>query len=395
MTRLELSPGAGFRSHHIGLLLLKSSKPVQKTGELSHTLPQSKLSAVVFFSSSALQSGAVFYTVARINKTTGEKMQLSDNAPDPIMVVEDSPSVGAVLTHIVEELGFRAILCATGALAIATYQQQQLSAIIMDVVLPDMTGYDVTRKFRRYAEKNQQRWTPIIFQTSMCGEEHLEEGIEAGGDDFLFKPVSRTVLVAKLRSLLRISRLHDQLTKVNQKLQQLTYQDALTGVYNRRYFDDTLARYIAGSQRQQHPLSALMIDVDHFKAYNDTLGHKEGDNCLILVAKALGSISLRKMDIITRYGGEEFAILLYDTPEKGARFVAERICCAIREANIAHPASPTAPHITVSVGVATAIPEHPESYHGLIHVADEALYDAKHQGRNRTAQRAFTGNIAA
>jgi diguanylate cyclase (GGDEF)-like protein len=167
----------------------------------------------------------------------------------------------------------------------------------------------------------------------------------------------------------------------NQQLQTMARTDALTGVANRRAFDDALAQHITLSPR--HDLALLLVDVDHFKAYNDHYGHPAGDLCLCQVAEALASCLRRPVDLLARWGGEEFAILLSDADEAVARHVADRICAAVMQKGVVHAASSCAPQVTVSIGVALAPAAQAPLPHALLQAADAALYQAKRNGRNR------------
>ncbi len=167
----------------------------------------------------------------------------------------------------------------------------------------------------------------------------------------------------------------------NRQLQTMARTDALTGVANRRAFDDALAQHIGLNPR--HDLALLLVDVDHFKAYNDHYGHPAGDQCLCQVAEALASCLRRPVDLLARWGGEEFAVLLSDADEGVARHVAERICAAVMQQGVAHVASSCAPQVTVSIGVALVPATQALQPHALLQAADAALYQAKRGGRNR------------
>lgn len=166
-------------------------------------------------------------------------------------------------------------------------------------------------------------------------------------------------------------------------LQSLAVKDGLTGVANRRSFDEKLEAEWLHNRREETPLALLLIDVDHFKLYNDTYGHQKGDACLKAVAKAIDAQVFRPADLAARYGGEEFAVIMPNTDLEGALHVAERLKEAVAELNMAHGASPTAARVTLSMGAAALIPDDGHGIEDLVHIADTALYRAKHQGRNR------------
>lgn len=197
--------------------------------------------------------------------------------------------------------------------------------------------------------------------------------------------------IENARLYARLGRAHERVRQKAQLLERMNATDALTGIANRRLFDDTLQREWLRTLRSGRPLSLLMVDVDHFKAYNDHYGHLGGDRCLREVAKALGGCTRRASDLVARYGGEEFVLLLPDTGESDAASIAHVACAAVRGLCIPHEESPVHPHVTISIGLSTFVP--PQAFiaawvgrpAGLIDAADRALYQAKVQGRNRFA----------
>jgi diguanylate cyclase (GGDEF)-like protein/PAS domain S-box-containing protein len=175
----------------------------------------------------------------------------------------------------------------------------------------------------------------------------------------------------------------DKLEKVNQKLEKLVMLDGLTGIPNRRYFDEILLKEWRRLRREEKPLSLMMIDIDYFKNYNDTYGHLLGDKTLILVAQTLANLIQRSADLVARYGGEEFAVILPNTDTKGTQQIAEQITDEIRQLEILHESSQVSKYITLSIGISTMIPHQDQSPKRLINQADNALYCAKSKGRNR------------
>lgn len=167
------------------------------------------------------------------------------------------------------------------------------------------------------------------------------------------------------------------------KVRDLSNRDGLTGIPNRRYFAETLERLWKQAARLSKPVSIIMCDIDHFKAYNDTYGHLKGDECLKLVAENLSKALKRPLDIVSRYGGEEFIVVLPDTSIKGATHIAEILRKKIESLKIMHKTSSVTDVVTISLGVASTIPSHKSSYEELILAADNALYEAKENGRNR------------
>ncbi|MGL5508670.1 MAG: sensor domain-containing diguanylate cyclase [Microcoleaceae cyanobacterium] len=194
-------------------------------------------------------------------------------------------------------------------------------------------------------------------------------------------------LVNQLAIAIQQAELYAKLQKANQQLEELINIDALTQIANRRYFDQVIVQEWLRIQRTNLPISLILCDVDHFKLYNDTYGHIEGDHCLQAVAKVLANSVKRPADLAARYGGEEFAVILPETDIEGALYIAEQIRIAIMQLAIPHESSLTYQYVTLSLGVATAIPLVGVSHMELMALADQALYEAKENGRNSCAAR--------
>ena len=314
------------------------------------------------------------------------------------LVVEDSQSSLKMFCHHIEKMGITPIPAETGIAGVDLFVSEQPDLILLDIVLPDIDGFEVARRIRQLERPGD--WTPIIFLTALNKDEDLERGIAAGGDDYLYKPASDVVLGAKIRAMQRIIQMRQsllvltrKLDTANHELRRLTSLDGLTGVANRRHFDEVLEREWRRAMRQGTELSILMCDIDFFKQYNDAYGHLVGDEALRLTSQALTAVMDRGGDLIARYGGEEFAAVLPETSLGGALFVAERMKDAINQLDLPHSGSPFG-HITASFGIASALPTHrvatrdiPESSPlTLVDAADRALYEAKDSGRNRVCR---------
>ncbi len=305
-----------------------------------------------------------------------------------ILIVEDSRATLLIVSKYVERFGAQAICTENGDQALAAFHREQPDMVLLDVLLPDINGFAVARQMR--AMEKPGAWTPIIFLSGMTSDKDLEQGIAAGGDDYLYKPVSEAVLNAKIRAMQRIIQMRTslvvlarELDTANQELKRLSASDGLTGIPNRRFFDEHLAREWRRARRGKDEIALLMCDVDNFKAFNDTYGHQPGDDCLRQIAQMLVRTMERASDIAARYGGEEFAVILPDTPLAGATIVAEKIRQTINKLNLAHTGSPHQ-HVTLSIGVASLTPSVCEAGpQALIEAADRALYRAKSAGRNR------------
>jgi diguanylate cyclase (GGDEF)-like protein len=304
-----------------------------------------------------------------------------------VLVVEDSKVTMKVLCNYLGRMGIVPLTAETGALAIDMYHREKPDVILLDAQLPDIDGFDVALKIR--ALEKVKDWTAIIFLTSMTTDADLERGIEVGGDDYLLKPISEVVLKAKLKAMLRIVEMQrtlvhvtEQLNEANAKLQRLSATDGLTGIANRRMYDELAIREWRRCERMKKPLALVMIDVDHFKLFNDKYGHQTGDECLKAVAAQVGKAAPRATDLAARYGGEEFVLVLGETDTDGAKWIANRLRQQVSDLKIPHYATASR-HVTISCGVAAIIPEGKYSLDVLLKSADHALYQAKETGRDR------------
>ena len=304
-----------------------------------------------------------------------------------ILVVDDDSGVRAHLASLLDAAGHRVLEAHNGLWALELFARHRPDLVLLDVVMPEHDGYWVARQLR---EREGGQWTPIMFLSGRDHDDDLALGLESGGDDYLVKPVSPVVLAAKLRAMRRLmamqARLLDlsaQLRASNQHLQHLSEHDALTGLLNRRGFDERLSAALAQARRTQQPLTVMLCDLDLFKSYNDTLGHTAGDECLRRVAFLIKQICRRPTDYAARYGGEEFGLILPDTPKSGAMTFARAMQRIFATAPIPHPASTVASHVTLSGGFTTCVPDESTALDGLLMRADEALYVAKAKGRNR------------
>lgn len=307
-----------------------------------------------------------------------------------ILVVDDTRINLAVISRFVERMGSTPIQAENGVDAIELFRREKPDIVLLDIIMPGIDGFEVATRMRALEDPGE--WTPIIFLSAMTSDDDLEKGIAAGGDDYLYKPVSEVVLGAKIRAMHRIIQMRTSLVVMtrrldaaNQELQRLSASDGLTGIANRRFFDETITREWRRARRTLGSLALIMCDVDHFKLYNDTYGHQAGDDCLRNVAQAICSAMSRTTDVVARYGGEEFVVVLPDTPIGGALMIAEKIRHAIHLMNMPHSASSFA-HVTLSLGIAAMTPEAENPPQQLIEHADRALYRAKHNGRDRVCR---------
>ncbi|GAP38575.1 diguanylate cyclase [Piscinibacter sakaiensis] len=307
--------------------------------------------------------------------------------PLTVLVVDDQAASRVAIAALLDAAGHRVIEADAPEWAVELFRRHAPDLVLLDVEMPGQDGYWVAREMRA-AESGG--WTPIVFLSSRGDELDLWSGIEAGGDDYLIKPVSPMVLKAKLLAMSRLSRmqqrlvqLSDELQAANQRLRHLSDTDALTGLLNRRGFDARLRTDLAVARRTQQPLTLLLCDLDEFKAYNDHFGHVDGDACLRRVAELLRGCCLRPSDSASRYGGEEFALILPAMPRSGAMTFARGLLRTLETLALPHPASRVAPHVTLSGGITTCVPDDTTTAEGLLTRADEALYAAKARGRRR------------
>lgn len=311
-----------------------------------------------------------------------------NNVELKVLVVEDSKVTMKVLCNYLKNMGVSDPLTAeTGHEAIELFRHHRPDIVLLDAILPDIDGFEISKLFRSLEKSGE--WAAIIFLTSMDADEDVARGIEAGGDDYLFKPVSEIVLRAKINAMRRLVEMQRALVEVtqelnaaNSELQRLSTTDGLTGIANRRFFDQRSVSEWRRCERQKKPIAMIMVDIDHFKKYNDTYGHQAGDECLKTVAVQVARAALRASDFAARYGGEEFVLVLGEVTVEGAGLLANNIRKHIDELKMPHLASPSQ-NITVSCGVASVLPGEGTSIETLLKAADQALYRAKEQGRNR------------
>ncbi len=305
-----------------------------------------------------------------------------------ILIIDDDAGTIQLLARMLTGVG-RLRFATNGADALRLMRDQVPDLALLDADMPDMSGFEVCEALKADPALAD---TPVIFVTSHRDAEFELKGFASGAADFIVKPVSEPLLVARVKTQLRIKQMTDE-------LRRLSTTDVLTSVANRRRFDETLAAEWQRCRRGGQ-LSLLLIDVDHFKLFNDRYGHPAGDDCLRRVAAALLSACPRSSDTVARYGGEEFAVILPQTARQGASQVVCRIFDAIAEMGISHALSPTSDRVTVSVGISACDEtsacwgnEHAFDSVGavegacsaadLVLAADRALYAAKQAGRAR------------
>ena len=294
------------------------------------------------------------------------------------ILIVDADSVSIAALGEILEKDHALVFAKTGADALRRAEEEQPDLILLDVLLPDTNGFDLLLRLRASGEF---RDVPVIFVSGLSSVEDEEKGLMLGAVDYIAKPFHNAIVRARVETHLKI-------VKQLRAIEQLGMLDALTNIPNRRSFDARLRDEWRRTWRRRSPLSLLMLDVDQFKAYNDTYGHPQGDLLLQFVGKTLTACIHRPTDMAARIGGEEFAVILGDTDRNGALVVAENIRAAIEAgrvpcADLNGVVSDTS--VTVSIGINSLVPGPELLINELLQGADRNLYIAKESGRNRVA----------
>ena len=290
-----------------------------------------------------------------------------------ILIVDDQTSNIKLLAAILGD-DYRVRVATNGLDALKLAEgTPQPDLILLDIMMPDMDGYEVCRRLKGNASTQN---IPVIFITALSSESDEEKGLNLGAVDYIAKPLSAPIVRARVRN-------HAILKRKADLLESLAHIDSLTNIANRRRLDHALHLEWRRCQRAGAPLALLMIDIDAFKAYNDHFGHGQGDVCLRRVADCLAAGIQRPGDLIARFGGEEFAILLPETDLAAAAQIGERLREQIEAKRIPHAPAQKYEVVTISVGCAAVLPDESMKFQDLIDKADRNLYTAKHSGRNR------------
>jgi diguanylate cyclase (GGDEF)-like protein len=320
-----------------------------------------------------------------------------------ILIVDDEPAIQRLLNIILRGAGHQDVRTADSARE--AFQQlgldqpggsSDIDLILMDITMQEIDGLEACRRIKAAPHLVD---IPIIIVTGRTEPEDLEIAFEAGAMDYVAKPFNRVALMARVQGALRLKQDLDrrkareqelisarvELEAAKQHLERISAEDALTGIANRRHFDEFLELECRRACRLESYLSLIMVDVDQFKIYNDTYGHAQGDRCLRQVAQTLAFLVKRPRDLVARYGGEEFVVVLPDTDAAGAVHVAEQMRAAVEALGLKHRGSSYG-HVTISAGVATKHTSRGFEHPTLVEKADHDLYRAKKHGRNRVSQ---------
>lgn len=321
-----------------------------------------------------------------------------------VLLVDDQAMVGEAIRRMLEnEDNIEFHFCDEPSLALETAINIKATIILQDLVMPDVDGMTLLRFYKNHPDTSN---IPVIILSSKDDAEIKSDAFAHGANDYLVKLPEPVELIARIRAhtkhyatemernmayeIMRsmqedLAKANDELEKRNTELQRLSSVDGLTGIPNRRTFDDFIKNEWARARRNEAEteLSVIMIDIDHFKTYNDSYGHQQGDDCLKQVAWELNKGIKRDCDLLARYGGEEFVAVLADTPLENAAQLAEKLRKSILKLAISHKSSTTDELVSVSLGVARFIPNTNNNLEQLIEAADKALYEAKQKGRNQ------------
>lgn len=316
--------------------------------------------------------------------------------PPTILVVDDDRFIRELLRRVMEKEGYKVVEATNGKQGLDAYKRLKPHLVMLDALMPVMDGFTCCNELHQLSDEQPSddnnlaaqglqgvSQTPVLMITNLDDPESVDRAFAVGATDYITKPIHLAVLRQRVRRLIQQFQLYQQLEQANRELQRLATLDGLTGVANRRRFDQYLDDEWWRMIREESPLSLILCDIDFFKKYNDTYGHQAGDSCLRRVADALRFCAKRTVDLVARYGGEEFAIVLPNTTTIGASLVAEELCSLVHSLKITHSASTVSEYVTLSLGVASMYPHPDISPTKLISEADIALYQAKSSGRNR------------
>ncbi len=318
-------------------------------------------------------------------------------APSVILVVDDDPSMRQILRRVMEKDGYQVVEAANGQQGLEAYKSLKPHLILLDALMPVMDGFACCTQLQTLISGgasngetiasldglNGASRTPVLMITGLDDQESVDRAFAVGATDYVTKPIHFAVLRQRVRRLIQQAQLYQRLEIANQELQRLAALDGLTGLANRRRFDEYLEAQWQRLTRENLPLSLILCDIDFFKKYNDTYGHQAGDACLRQVADALRFCAKHPADLVARYGGEEFAVILPNTTATDAAQIAEEMRRVVSALEIPHVQSAVSQHVTLSLGVACIYPTPDTSGTMLIAAADVALYQAKAAGRNR------------
>lgn len=303
-----------------------------------------------------------------------------------ILIIDDTVANIEIMYKILQS-DYDILFAKSGADGVRIVKQEMPDLILLDIMMPDMDGYQVCALLKGDPSSAA---IPVIFITAMGNDEDETQGLECGAIDYITKPITVAIVKARVRNHLELKRSRDLLQELtvelgqkNRELEVLAREDALTGLANRRHFDEMLDAEIKRACRTGQYLSLILCDLDHFKKYNDRYGHVEGDQCLRSIGQIMRDTFKRAGDVSARYGGEEFAAILPDTCSEQAGQLAERLRQMLLALELPHEGDDLLGLMTLSAGVVGAKVTRERAAEWFIDQADQALYRSKHDGRNR------------
>ena len=319
-----------------------------------------------------------------------------------ILIVDDSPDSRSLIKKMLNNGGYSDIKLAESAgeafrllgMEEPNRGDSDIDLILMDIIMPEVNGIEACYRIKAV---DSLKDIPVVMVTSSAEKASLQMAFGAGAIDYIVKPVDKTELLARVRSVLKLKHEMDrrkareqelleltkQLESANRVLQSFSSLDGLTSIANRRFFDGFFDREWSRAKRYEHSLALILVDLDFFKLYNDTYGHHAGDSCLQRVAKALSEMERKPGDLVARFGGEEFAIVVSDVDAEEARDIAEKARECVENLRIPHSGSGISDVVTVSLGAVVAVPARESSTSRFIDFAEKALEQAKLEGRNK------------
>ena len=294
-----------------------------------------------------------------------------------ILIAEDDRVTREYVAGLLRGHGMRVETCADGQACIDRVGEGGVDLVLLDIIMPGLSGTDTCRLIKTMT---QDSFLPVVLLTARTDTDSRVEGLRIGADDYVCKPFDERELLARVNAMLRIKSVHDEVQDAKSRLETLAVQDELTGLYNYRYLHTRMAEEFKRAERYRDPLACAMVDIDHFKSFNDSFGHDVGDVVLAEVAQRLRD-AVREIDVVARYGGEEFLLVLPSTHFSGALTVADRVWRSIGSVPLRH--NGVEHRLSVSVGVALYPSRDVKSKDQLLKAADQALYHAKEDGRDR------------